>query len=74
MYGTRVCHHMDESGVIKDGKMIGKRLMIRVMLEDGSMCFFTAITSNNVMDGGYTCMQGGGIIEGGSFRTQRIYY
>ncbi len=48
MYGTRVCHHMDESGVIKDGKMIGKRLMIRGMLEDGSMCFFTAITSNNV--------------------------
>jgi hypothetical protein len=54
-------------------KMIGKRMMIRVMLEDGSMGFFTAITSNNVMDGGYTCMQGGGIIEGGSFRTQRSY-
>jgi len=73
MYGTRACHHMDESGVIKDGKMIGKRLMIRGMLEDGSMCFFTAITSNNVMNGGCTCMQGGGIVGGGSFRTQRSY-
>ncbi len=34
-YGTQLCRNMEESGVIKDGKMIGKRLMMGVMLGDG---------------------------------------
>jgi hypothetical protein len=42
-YGNQLCRNMDESGVIKDGKMIGRRLMMRVMLEDGSMCCFTGV-------------------------------
>jgi hypothetical protein len=42
-YGTQLCRNMEETGVIKDGKMIGRRLMMRVMLRDGSTCYFTGV-------------------------------
>src|SRR5260370_7213437 len=42
-YGTQLCRNMEETGVIKDGKMIGKRLMMRVMLGDAPTCYFTGL-------------------------------
>ncbi|MGH7934882.1 MAG: hypothetical protein ACREQN_17205 [Candidatus Binataceae bacterium] len=72
-YGNQVCRNLDESGVIKDGKMIKARLMMRVMLPDGSMCFFTGIPQNDHFNGGYSCLQGAGLIEQGRFYTQRSY-
>lgn len=72
-YGDQVCRNLNTEGVIRDGKMIGRRLQIRVMLGDGSMCFFTAIPHDGVMDGRYSCLQGGGLIERGAFRTVRVY-
>jgi hypothetical protein len=72
-YGTQVCRNLDESGVIRDGHMTGRRLSMRVMLEDGSMCFFTGMPQNNVIEGRYSCLQGGGIVERGAFRTVRAY-
>jgi hypothetical protein len=72
-YGNQNCRNLDEHGVIRNGSMKGKRLMMRVMLEDGSMCFFTAIPDGNLLDGGYECLQGAGIVEQGHFRTERSY-
>jgi len=72
-YGNRVCRNMDEEGVIRNGSMNGRRLWMRVMLEDGSMCAFTAMPQADVMEGGYSCYQGGGLLERGVFRTERSY-
>lgn len=71
-YGTQLCRNMNESGVIKDGKMIGKRLMMRVMLGDGSMCYFTGVPQGDKLRGVYVCNFGTGG-EGGRFRTERSY-
>jgi hypothetical protein len=72
-YGTQVCRHLNESGVIHNGTMNHTRLMMRVMHEDGSMCFFTGRPAGDRLDGGYECLQGGGIIEQGTFQTRRTY-
>jgi hypothetical protein len=71
-YGTQLCRNMNESGVIKDGKMIGRRLTIRVMLEDGSMCYFTGVPQGDELQGAYFCIYGAGG-ELGRFRTERSY-
>jgi hypothetical protein len=72
-YGTQVCRHMLETGLIRNGKFNHARLMMRIMHDDGSMCFFTGRPANNEFSGGYECLQGGGIIEQGVFRTRRNY-
>ena len=71
-YGTQLCRNMEETGVIKDGKMIGKRLMMRVMLGDGSTCYFTGVPQGDKLRGVYVCNFGTGG-EGGRFRTERSY-
>jgi len=68
-YGTQLCQNMNETGVIKDGKMIGARLMMRVMLEDGSMCYFTGVPHGDRLQGAYFCIG----TEIGRFRTERSY-
>ena len=72
-YGNQVCRHMNETGVIRRGRLSHNRLTMRVMLEDGSMCFFTGVPQGQLFAGGYECLQGGGIIEQGSFQTRRSY-
>jgi len=72
-FGTQICRNLNENGVIKKGKMTGRRLMMRVMLGDGSMCFFTGIPQDERFDGNYMCLQGAGIVEQGRFQTQRSY-
>jgi hypothetical protein len=72
-YGNQVCRHMLETGTIRAGKLEHTRLMMRVMHEDGSMCFFTGRPASNEFSGGYECLQGGGIIEQGVFQTRRNY-
>jgi hypothetical protein len=72
-YGSQVCRHMLESGTIRAGKIKRTRLMMRVMHEDGSMCFFTGRPADNKFSGGYECLQGGGIVEQGVFQTRRKY-
>jgi hypothetical protein len=71
-YGTQNCRDLDEAGVIKNGKMNGHRLMMRVMLEDGAMCYFTGMSEGDHLDGGYLCMVSG-LFEKGQFHTQRSY-
>lgn len=72
-YGNQVCRNLDETGVIRNVTMSGRRLMLRVMLTDGSMCFFTGIPASGIMEGRYSCLQGGGIVERGAFRTIHSY-
>ncbi len=72
-FGNQMCRHLNESGVIHNGKVNRTRLMMRVMHEDGSMCFFTGRPAGDRFDGGYECLQGGGIIEQGTFQTRRTY-
>jgi hypothetical protein len=72
-YGTEICRNLDETGVIRNGEMIGRRLRMRVMLGDGSMCFFTGIPKASVLEGNYSCLQGGGLVERGAFHTERSY-
>jgi hypothetical protein len=72
-YGNQVCRHLDETGTIRNGTLKHTRLMFRVMLEDGSMCLFTGRPAANEFEGGYECLQGGGIIEQGVFQTRRTY-
>ncbi len=72
-YGNQVCRHLNETGLIRNGKFDHTRLMMRVMHEDGSMCFFTGRPASNEFSGGYECLQGGGIIEQGVFQTRRNY-
>ena len=72
-YGNRTCRNMDEDGVIRNGSMNGRRLWMRVMLEDGSMCTFTGFPQADLLEGGYSCYQGGGMVEQGVFRTERSY-
>jgi hypothetical protein len=71
-YGTQNCRGLAETGVIKNGSMEGRRLMMRVMLDDGSMCYFTGIPAGDRLDGRYSCMTTG-LFEQGRFRTQRSY-
>jgi hypothetical protein len=72
-YGNQVCRHLNETGVIRRGSVTRTRLTLRVMHEDGSMCFFTGWPKDGRFDGGYECLQGGGIIEQGTFKTRRTY-
>lgn len=71
-FGTEDCRNQEESGVIKNGSLSKGRLMMRVMLEDGAMCYFTGVPDKNRFDGGYSCI-GATVIEQGHFATRRNY-
>ena len=45
---------------------------MRVMLKDGSMCYFTGVPQGDELQGAYVCIYGAGG-EGGRFRTERSY-
>lgn len=72
-FGTQNCRNLDDKGVIKNAHIFGRRLTMRVMLEDGSMCFFSGMSRDSHLIGGYMCLQGAGIVEEGRFTTQRSY-
>ncbi|HKV54196.1 MAG TPA: hypothetical protein VJN94_06085 [Candidatus Binataceae bacterium] len=71
-FGNQECRGLAETGIIRDGHMRDHLLRIRVMLDDDSMCFFTAMPQNDILEGSYTC-QWGGPIEYGTFRAERSY-
>lgn len=72
-FGNQVCRHLNETGVIRRGSVNRTLVTMRVMHEDGSMCFFTGWPKADRFEGGYECLQGGGIIEQGTFKTRRTY-
>jgi hypothetical protein len=71
-YGNENCRDEAETGVIRNGGMTKRLLRIAVMLEDGSMCRFTGMPQNGVLEGRYQCHWGGPMEQGG-FRVERSY-
>jgi len=71
-YGNENCRDLAETGVIRNGTMTARLLRIVVMLEDGSMCRFTGMPQNGVLEGRYQCHWGGPMEQGG-FRVERSY-
>lgn len=71
-YGNENCRDLAETGVIRNGQMTASLLRLAVMLEDGSLCRFTGIPQNGVLEGRYQCHWGGPMEQGG-FRVERSY-
>jgi hypothetical protein len=71
-YGNENCRDLAETGVISNGQMTARLLRIAVMLEDGSMCRFTGMPQNGILEGRYQCHWGGPMEQGG-FRVERSY-
>jgi hypothetical protein len=71
-FGNENCRDLAETGVIRNGEMTARLLRIAVMLEDGSMCRFTGMPLNGILEGRYQC-HWGGPMELGGFRVERSY-
>ncbi len=72
-YGNMDCYDANYTGKVIDAGMEGARMSIRVMMPDATSCIYTGINTNETINGGYTCYQGGGLIEEGSWRARRSY-
>jgi hypothetical protein len=72
-YGNMDCYHANYTGKVIDVTTAGKRMNVRVMMPDATSCIYTGMNVNQTINGGYTCYQGGGLIEQGSWRARRSY-
>jgi hypothetical protein len=72
-YGNMDCYDANYTGKVIDAGMNGARLNIRVIMPDATSCIYTGINVNQTINGGYTCYQGGGLIEQGSWLARRSY-
>jgi hypothetical protein len=71
-FGNENCRDLAETGVIRNGQMTARLLRIAVMLEDGTMCRFTGMPQNGILEGRYQC-HWGGPMERGAFHVERSY-
>jgi hypothetical protein len=71
-FGNENCRDLAETGKISVGELTDRLLRIAVMLEDGSMCRFTGMPHNGILEGRYQC-HWGGPMEQGAFRVERSY-
>lgn len=73
--GTQICRNgnADNSGKIVSGTASGNNIRFSVIVSaDVSNCQFTGYSSSpGQMRGGYSCYQGGGLIEQGNFEVTR---
>lgn len=75
-FGNYICRHdnMARSGYISSGKIIGRRMSIRIMIPaDVSSCMFYGTFSARRATGAYSCYEGGGVVEVGIWETERVY-
>jgi hypothetical protein len=72
-YGNMDCYHANTTGKVIDVTITGARISVRVMMPDATSCIYTGINVNQTINGGYTCYQGGGLIEEGSWQARRSY-
>jgi hypothetical protein len=72
-YGNMDCYHENTTGKVIDVSIVGERMNVRVMMPDATSCIYTGIDVNQSINGGYTCYQGGGLIEQGSWLARRSY-
>ena len=72
-YGNTDCYQENDTGKVIDVNITGKRMSVRVLMPDATSCIYTGINVNQTVNGGYTCYQGGGLIEEGSWQARRSY-
>jgi hypothetical protein len=75
-FGNYLCRHdnMDRAGYITDGRISGRKVSMRVMIPaDVSSCIFHGDFHRDRASGGYTCYEGGGIVETGIWAVERSY-
>ncbi len=72
-YGNMDCYDENDTGKVIDVGIAGKRLNVRVLMPDATSCIYSGINVNQTINGGYTCYQGGGLIEQGSWQARRSY-
>jgi hypothetical protein len=72
-YGNMDCYHENTTGKVIDVTFANARMTVRVLMPDGTSCIYTGIDVNQSINGGYTCYQGGGLIEQGSWLARRSY-
>ena len=70
-YGNIDCYHLNETGKVIDASINGARMNVRVIMPDATSCIFTGLNVDQAINGGYTCYQGGALIEQGSWRARR---
>ena len=72
-YGNMDCYHENTTGKVIDVTTANARMNVRVLMPDGTSCIYTGIDVNQSINGGYTCYQGGGLVEQGSWLARRSY-
>jgi hypothetical protein len=72
-YGNMDCYHQDYTGKVVEAKMNGSELSLRVMMLDGTSCWFNGRVSSDAVNGGYSCSTGASIFEQGTWRAQHLY-
>jgi hypothetical protein len=72
-YGNMDCYHANDTGRVAGVSMSGRRMNIRVIMPDGTSCIFSGPNLEDTVNGGYSCYQGGALIEQGSWRAERSY-
>jgi len=68
-----MCRKLNDTGEIAYGAVEHRGLSLRVSLPVGSSCIFQGKDLGDKMAGGYTCLQGGAIMERGQWQVERIY-
>ena len=71
-YGNMDCYDLNETGKVIGVSINGARMNIRVIMPDATSCIFTGLNLDQAINGGYTCYQGGALIEQGSWRARRL--
>jgi hypothetical protein len=72
-YGNMDCYHANDTGRVAGVSMSGTRMNVRVIMPDATSCIFSGRNLEQTINGGYSCYDGGTLIEQGSWRAQRSY-
>jgi hypothetical protein len=72
-YGNMDCFNQNTTGKVVAVSFAGARMNVRVMMPDAMSCIYTGINVNQNINGGYSCYQGGGLVEEGSWLARRSY-
>jgi hypothetical protein len=74
-YGNLICRNggADNTGKIVSGRIVGNQLRLSVVVpSDVSNCYYNGqFTSPNTVRGGYSCYQGGELLEEGMWEVNR---
>jgi hypothetical protein len=72
-YGTQNCLNMNETGKVIEATATGDRIMLRVLVTDGSSYIFTGYVKDGMVNGGYSVYSGGAMLERGTWVARHSY-